>query len=136
MTQLEAIAAATAHRACCGTEHDPLKGKLHGYCVVCGVPWPCDTAKAFMVDPPPVQPLLPRNGGYCAACGKTMHTQTRILIAHSPDADHIVCMWCGADLTIAPPAQPDEDRREKSESQAGIDPFQVGAERRAVDRIL
>jgi hypothetical protein len=55
MTQLEAIAAATAHRACCGTEHDPLKGKLHGYCVVCGVPWPCDTAKAFMVDPPPVQ---------------------------------------------------------------------------------
>jgi hypothetical protein len=55
MTQLEAIAAATAHRACCGTEHDPLKGKLHGYCVVCGVIWPCDTAKAFMKDPPPVQ---------------------------------------------------------------------------------
>lgn len=34
-----------AHRACCGTEHDPLIGKLHGYCVVCGVPWPCDYSK-------------------------------------------------------------------------------------------
>lgn len=45
------IAAATAHRGCCGTEHDPSQGKLHGYCVVCGVPWPCDTAKAYMAAP-------------------------------------------------------------------------------------
>jgi len=43
------VSAATAHRACCGTEHDPANGKLHGYCVVCGVPWPCDTAKAFLI---------------------------------------------------------------------------------------
>ncbi len=42
------IAAATAHRACCSTEHDPANGKLHGYCVVCGVPWPCETAHAFL----------------------------------------------------------------------------------------
>lgn len=42
------VAAATAHRACCGAEHDPQNGKLHGYCVVCGVPWPCETAKFFM----------------------------------------------------------------------------------------
>lgn len=42
------LAAATAHRGCCGTEHDPANGKLHGYCVVCGVPWPCDTAKVFI----------------------------------------------------------------------------------------
>lgn len=40
--------AATAHRACCGSEHDAQQGKLHGYCVVCGVPWPCDTAKYFL----------------------------------------------------------------------------------------
>jgi len=33
-----------AHRGCTGTEHDPENGKLHGYCVVCGVPWPCDVA--------------------------------------------------------------------------------------------
>jgi len=45
------IASATAHRACCGTEHDPANGKLHGYCVVCGVPWPCETASAFLVKP-------------------------------------------------------------------------------------
>ena len=42
------IAAATAHRACCGSEHDPENGKLHGYCVVCGIPWPCETAKEFL----------------------------------------------------------------------------------------
>ena len=42
------IAAATAHRVCCGVEHDPANGKLHGYCVVCGVPWPCETAKNFL----------------------------------------------------------------------------------------
>lgn len=48
--QARMIAAATTHRACCGTEHDPLNGRLHGYCVVCGVDWPCETAKFFMVS--------------------------------------------------------------------------------------
>lgn len=51
----EDLAAALAHRACCGVEHDPAQGKLHGYCVVCGVPWPCDTAKHFL-RPPPTEP--------------------------------------------------------------------------------
>lgn len=37
----ERIAQLIAHRACCGSEHDTANGKLHGYCVVCGVPWPC-----------------------------------------------------------------------------------------------
>lgn len=46
------LAACLAHRACCGSEHDPSAGKLHGYCVVCGVPWPCDTAKHFLRSPP------------------------------------------------------------------------------------
>lgn len=50
--QSERIAQITAHRACCGTEHNPAEGKLHGYCVVCGVPWPCDYAGT----PPPPQP--------------------------------------------------------------------------------
>lgn len=40
----ERVAQLIAHRACCGTEHDPANGKLHGYCVVCGVPWPCEYA--------------------------------------------------------------------------------------------
>lgn len=44
-------AACMAHRACCGTEHDPANGKLHGCCIVCGVSWPCDTAKSFLVTP-------------------------------------------------------------------------------------
>lgn len=42
--QSERIAQIAAHRACCGTEHNPAEGKLHGFCVVCGVPWPCDYA--------------------------------------------------------------------------------------------
>jgi len=46
------LAAATAHRACCGSEHDTANRKLHGYCVVCGVPWPCDTAKHFLRGQP------------------------------------------------------------------------------------
>lgn len=41
---LELTAQIAAHRGCCGTEHDPANGKLHGYCVVCGVPWPCEYA--------------------------------------------------------------------------------------------
>ena len=51
----EDLAAALAHRACCGVEHDPAQGKLHGCCVVCGVPWPCDTAKYFL-RPSPTEP--------------------------------------------------------------------------------
>lgn len=51
------VAAALAHRACCGTEHDAQNGKLHGYCVVCGVPWPCETASSFL-RPNPLQAQL------------------------------------------------------------------------------
>lgn len=40
----ERVAQLTAHRACTGLEHDPEHGKLHGCCVVCGVPWPCEVA--------------------------------------------------------------------------------------------
>lgn len=40
----ERVAQLIAHRACIGVEHDPANGKLHGHCVVCGVPWPCDYA--------------------------------------------------------------------------------------------
>ena len=42
--QTERIAQITAHRVCIGLEHDPANGKLHGHCVVCGVPWPCSYA--------------------------------------------------------------------------------------------
>lgn len=53
---LERIAQITAHRACCGTEHDVANGKLHGCCVVCGVPWPC----AYAGTPPSDAPELVR----------------------------------------------------------------------------
>lgn len=38
---VEAIARIQAHRAVHSAEHDPANGKLHGYCIVCGVPFPC-----------------------------------------------------------------------------------------------
>lgn len=41
---IERTSQIAAHRACCGTEHDPANGKLHGCCVVCGIPWPCKYA--------------------------------------------------------------------------------------------
>lgn len=44
------IAAATAHRACHSAEHDPAHGRLHGFCIVCGIPWPCETAKTFIFE--------------------------------------------------------------------------------------
>lgn len=47
------LASALAHRACHSAEHDPRNGKLHGYCVVCGVPWPCDAARQFIPAPAP-----------------------------------------------------------------------------------
>lgn len=47
------LAAALAHRGCCGSEHDPQNGKLHGYCIVCGIPWPCETAQYFLRKPQP-----------------------------------------------------------------------------------
>ena len=40
----ERVAVITAHRVCCGSEHDPANAKLHGYCIVCGVPFPCEYA--------------------------------------------------------------------------------------------
>ena len=36
------------HRACIGTEHDPVNGKLHGYCVRCGTPWPCEAEQQWI----------------------------------------------------------------------------------------
>lgn len=41
----ERIAILTAHRACTSEEHNLEQGRLHGYCVVCGVPWPCEFAR-------------------------------------------------------------------------------------------
>ena len=45
---LTRTAAAIAHRVCIYQEHDPANGKVHGCCVVCGDPWPCETAKQFL----------------------------------------------------------------------------------------
>lgn len=47
----ERVAQITAHRVCGNQEHDPLSGKLSGYCVVCQIPWPCKYAGT-----PPTQP--------------------------------------------------------------------------------
>jgi hypothetical protein len=45
---MERVAQLIAHRAVGNQEQDPQNGKLAGYCVVCQVPWPCDTAKPKM----------------------------------------------------------------------------------------
>ena len=46
----ERVAQLTAHRACHSAEHDPLHGRIHGWCLVCGVPWPCNYAGECPAD--------------------------------------------------------------------------------------
>lgn len=54
----ERVAQLLAHRACGGVEHDPMNGKLHGYCVVCLVPWPCEYAGKPATPDPATQRVL------------------------------------------------------------------------------
>jgi len=57
-------AAFEAHRGCCGTEHDPQQGKLHGeceYCFVCGEP----TGRAGRADD---SLYIGDQGPYCEEC--------------------------------------------------------------------
>ena len=49
----ERVAQLIAHRAVHAAEHDPANGKLHGFCLVCGVPWPCDVAAPVRAQPTP-----------------------------------------------------------------------------------
>ena len=42
------LVSAATHRPCHSAEHDPNNGKIHGWCMVCGIPWPCETAKTFL----------------------------------------------------------------------------------------
>lgn len=64
--------AALAHRACHSAEHDPLNGRIHGFCVPCGVPWPCETANTFIFKEEKVCPIcespLEENGA-CSDVG-------------------------------------------------------------------
>lgn len=55
----ERIAQLAAHRACHSAEHDPLQGRIHGYCIVCGVPWPCEIAKPAGASPQASEPAAP-----------------------------------------------------------------------------
>lgn len=40
----ERAAQLIAHRTCMNEEHDPANGKISGYCITCGLPWPCSYA--------------------------------------------------------------------------------------------
>lgn len=53
IVDMERVAQLLAHRACHSAEHDPANGRIHGYCVVCGVPWPCAYAGEPPTSPPP-----------------------------------------------------------------------------------
>lgn len=59
----ERVAQLLAHRACNGVEHDPMNGKLHGCCVVCQNPWPCEYAGTPPKPPPPTE-----KDKHCQSC--------------------------------------------------------------------
>jgi hypothetical protein len=65
-------------------------------------------------------------------------TRCRNIGCNDEKDGHCIGIPCGGADTPPPVQsdQSDEDRREKSESRAGIPPFESGEERRAVDRIL
>ena len=48
------------HRACINEEHDPENGKLSGFCVRCGQPWPCQySPESALTAEPPAQEEKP-----------------------------------------------------------------------------
>ncbi len=82
------LASALAHRATHSAEHDPANGKLHGYCIVCGVPWPCETATQFIQKP---LAALPRADSpeKCPECDGKKNNGFR-----DPDGFLIECLTC------------------------------------------
>lgn len=77
---IERAAQLIAHRCCGGAEHDPQEGKLHGYCTVCLVPWPCEYAGT---PPTPELPVpFKISEPLCPACQSPIKTRER-----RPDGD-------------------------------------------------
>lgn len=96
---LERTAQIAAHRACCGTEHDPANGKLHGCCVVCGVPWPCkfagkEPAQGIAFDPISGEPYRYAPPAVTPQKGKLV-------------ADWHECRTCGAQILGGAHREPD-----------------------------
>lgn len=107
----ERVAQLTAHRACHAAEHDPLHGRIHGYCVVCGVPWPCEyagtapptyawaiiQALAGIYTPQPQQTCIHDFKDYvvCCKCGKTAAATGDCHHCNDPDSlRNGRCWWC------------------------------------------
>lgn len=77
------IASALAHRAVGNQEQDVQNGKLAGYCIVCQVPWPCDTAKHFLR---PSQPPAPDDARDAARYRFLRQPNHAIVYARDPNA--------------------------------------------------
>jgi hypothetical protein len=90
--------------------------------------WECDKCD-WVSTPPPVQSDQPDTDPHfrCTVCGQ-IGTVGRCCGLETREAMNEAARM-EIDRHI-------EDRREKSESRAGIPPFESGEERRAVDRIL
>jgi len=64
----ERVAQLLAHRACHAAEHNPEQGRIHGYCRVCGIPWPC----AYAGTPP--SEIAPTRDAVLADCRAFLST--------------------------------------------------------------
>ena len=89
----ERIAQLIAHRACHSAEHDPLNGKLHGYCIVCGVPWPCEYAGT------PPAALTPQ-GGDAVRVDDAMIERALNAPVRRHTVREIMALRDGADVTL------------------------------------
>jgi hypothetical protein len=69
----ERVAQLIAHRACTNEEHAPEQGKISGFCVVCGVPWPCAIALPALPPPAGLREYVRHKPGcasLCQRCGE------------------------------------------------------------------
>ncbi|MCR4297527.1 MAG: hypothetical protein NUV75_02055 [Gallionella sp.] len=105
----ERTAQLVAHRMCCGSEHNPEQGKLHGYCVVCGVPWPCEYAGKPVAEQQ--EPVVWRY--HIADDGLDDCTASKAVMSTWPDKSKIIAYYASP-----PQATPSEfvlTRNEKNE---------------------
>jgi hypothetical protein len=113
----------------------PLANLTHTKCLACGE-LNCQEfgPPDYQATPPPVQSdQSPDAPQMCKVCGGygCVSDNPDTPPNPAPGGSTVECGKCHGTGE-----SPDTDRREKSESRAGIEPFQVNAERRAVDRIL
>ncbi len=71
------------HRAVHSAEHDPAQGRIHGFCLLCGVPYPCD-----YIGEPEQPKTIARNHEHCERLREVLQDLSRAAENTIPHPDH------------------------------------------------